>query len=103
MRPWLIVAAIGLGTFLWRFSFIAALGRFQIPEWVPAALRFVPAAVLAALALPAVTSVNGELMLSPTNERLVAAIIAAAVAWWTKNVLATIAVGMGALWLLQAL
>ena len=35
------------------------------------------------------------------NERLLAATLAAAVAWLSKNVWLTVGVGMGALWLLQ--
>ncbi len=40
--------------------------------------------------------------LSIQNERLIAALIAGAVAWYAKNVWLTVGIGMGALWLLQA-
>jgi branched-subunit amino acid transport protein len=103
VTAWVVVVAIGVGTFLLRFSFIAALGRLDLPEWVPRALRFVPPAVLAALTLPAVAFAGGELALAPSNERLMAAILATLVVSWTKNAAATIATGMTALWILQAL
>ena len=41
--------------------------------------------------------------LGPQNLRLLAGTLAALVAWRTRNVLATIAAGMGALWILGAL
>lgn len=43
------------------------------------------------------------LALSMTNVRLWAGLLAALVAWRTKNFLLTLAVGMAALWMLQAL
>lgn len=101
---WLAIAVIGAGTFLLRFSFLFV---FEYLETVPAGLerglRFVPAAVLAALVVPAVVVLDGTLAVTPGNPRLVAAGIAALVAWRTENILATIVVGMTALLLLQAL
>jgi len=44
---------------------------------------------------------GGALDLSFGNVRLLAGVLAALVAWRTKNVLLTIAVGMVALWVLQ--
>ncbi|MBF8282806.1 MAG: Branched-chain amino acid transport, partial [Anaerolineales bacterium] len=46
---------------------------------------------------------RGALDLSLGNARLLAGGLAMLVAWRTKNVLLTIAVGMGALWILQAI
>jgi branched-subunit amino acid transport protein len=58
--------------------------------------------VMAALVLPALVNVNGAIDLSLGNERLLAGALAAFVAWRTRQVLLTLAVGMAALWLLQA-
>jgi branched-subunit amino acid transport protein len=99
---WVLVVLIGLGTWLIRLSFLALLGRVeQVPPTIGRVLRFIPAAVLAALVLPALTHSAGELDLA--TDRFAAGAFAAIVAWRTKNVLATIGVGMGALWLLQVL
>lgn len=99
---WALVAMIGVGTWLIRLSFLALLGRVQrVPPAVGRVLRLIPAAVLAALVLPALTHAPGEFDLA--TDRFVAGAIAGVVAWRTKNVLATIAVGMVALWLLQAI
>jgi len=100
---WLLFIAIALGTFSLRFSFIYLFGKIEMPDWLRRALRFVPASVLAALVFPALTQPAGTLDLSLGNVRLLAGIGGALVAWRTKNVLLTIAVGMVLFWILQAL
>lgn len=100
---WLLFIALALGTFLLRFSFIYLFGKVDMPDWLRRALRFVPASVLAALVFPALTYPNGALDLSLGNIRLLAGLGGALVAWRTKNVLWTIAVGMILFWVLQAL
>jgi len=100
---WLLIFGIALGTSALRFSFIYLFGKIEMPDWLRRALRFVPASVLAALVFPALTHPAGGLDLSLGNVRLLAGIGGALVAWRTKNVLLTIAVGMVLFWILQAL
>ena len=99
---WVVMVVAAVGNLVLRYSFIGLLNRSldEIPDLARRALRLIPAAVLAALIAPALTHPGGGLDL--WNERLLAGVIAALVAWRTKNVLATISVGMAALWLLQA-
>lgn len=99
--PALLVA--GLVTFAIRLSFIALLGKVALPPILTRALRFVPPAVLSAIILPELVMRDGALDLRPVNARLLAGVLAAVVAWRTRNVLLTIAVGMAALWALQAM
>ncbi len=99
---WLLFVAIGLGTFTLRFLFIYLFGKIEMPTWLSRALRFVPAAALAALVFPALTHPAGHLDLSLNNFRLLAGLGGALVAWRTRNVLLTILVGMFLLWSLQA-
>jgi branched-subunit amino acid transport protein len=98
---WLLFIAIGLGTFLERFLFIYLFGKIAMPEWLSRALRFVPAAALAALVFPALTHPSGHLDLSLQNFRLLAGLGGAMVAWKTRNVLLTILAGMLLLWLME--
>ena len=98
---WLLFIAIGLGTFLLRFLFIYLFGKTEMPDWLRRALRFVPAAALAALVFPALTHPAGHLDLSLHNFRLLAGLGGAIVAWKTRNVLLTILVGMVLLWILE--
>ena len=97
---WLTIIFAGLLTFLTRLSFIFLLGRWQLPLGLARALRFVPPAVLSAIIFPEVLINGGGLHLGADNLRLWAALLAALVAWRTRSVLLTIAVGMGALYLL---
>ncbi len=103
MNPWLIVIAIGIGTLLLRGSFLAMLGPGSISPAVQRALRFVPAAVFPAIALPAVFLVNGSYVMAFDNYRIYAAIVAAFVGYRTKNLSLTTIAGLATLWALQAL
>ena len=97
MNIWLVMIMAGLLTFATRLSFILLLDRIRVPEWFRRGLRFVPVAVLSAIILPELTSPNGRLLLSWRNPQLLAGAVAILVAWRTKNVILTIAAGMGAL------
>jgi branched-subunit amino acid transport protein len=99
----IVVVVIGVGSYLFRLSFIGAVGgRRTLPTALLRAFEFIAPSVLAALVLPALVRPEGSVDLSPANLRLVAGILAALVAWRTRDVLLTTAVGLGALWVLQA-
>ena len=103
MNYWLIIIAMGVVTFGIRLLPIVLLGRIEIPVVVQRALRFVPPAVLSAIIAPELLMSGGQIDLSLGNARLIAGVLATVVAWRTKNVLLTIAVGMIALWVLGAI
>ena len=100
---WLTIAGAGAVTFALRLSFIALLGRIEIPLVFGRALRFVPAAVLTAVVVPLLFYENGSLEASSGNERLLAGLVAALIAWRTRSVLFTLGGGMATLWALQAM
>jgi branched-subunit amino acid transport protein len=100
---WATMFAMALVTLMSRLSFIAAWGRITLPEGLREALRFVPPAVLAAIILPALVIRDGQLNLSPDNDRLIAGLVATMIAWRTRNALATIVVGMVTLFLIGML
>ncbi|WP_435183127.1 AzlD domain-containing protein [Halobellus sp. EA9] len=98
---WGAIVALGVCTFAIRGSFIYLFGRLDdVPDRLVHALRFVPPAVLAALAVPAIVAPGGTIALVG-NERLLAGIVAAAATWYVEDVFATIAAGMATLWLLR--
>jgi branched-subunit amino acid transport protein len=101
MTLWLTLLFMGLVTYALRLSMIVLLEKWEIPPLVQRGLRFVPPAVLSAIIFPEMFRPNGTLDLSLGNARLIAGLLAALVAWRTKNVLLTIIVGMGALWIMQ--
>jgi len=100
---WLTIVGMGLVTYAIRLSLIALLGRVELSPTFQRALRFVPPAVLSAIIFPEILRPNGTFHLSWANPRLLAGLLAGLVAWRTKNVLLTIAAGMVALWILQAI
>jgi branched-subunit amino acid transport protein len=101
MNVWLLLIGMGIVTYAIRLSLIVLIGRVDVPPLIQRALRFVPPAVLSAIIFPELLRPGGTLDLSPGNVRLLAGVLAAGVAWRTKNVLLTIGVGMVALWVLQ--
>lgn len=101
MNLWMVMLVIGLFTFLTRWSFIALLERIRLPAAFQRALRFVPIAVLSAIIAPEIGYLDNTLFLSPQNPRLLAGIAATLVAYFTKNVVWTIAAGMVFFWVLE--
>lgn len=100
---WLVAIVAGLITFALRLSFIIGQERIPMPALLRRALRFVPVAVLIALIVPELLRRDGTWAFSFGNTRLLAGLLATAVAWTTRNILFTIAAGMLALLLLEAL
>lgn len=98
---WGVVAVVGAVTFAFRHSFVYLFDRVDgVPPRLRAPLRYVPAAVLAALVGPALLGpVAGP---GPAvTARTAAGAVAVVVAWRTENAAATLAVGMVALWLFR--
>jgi branched-subunit amino acid transport protein len=99
---WGLIVVIGVATYLIRVSFIGLFGYLDgVPDPVERGLRYVPAAVLAALVVPAFVTLGGEAGLAA--DRLVGGALAAGVAWRTESVFATMAAGMGGLWVMRFL
>lgn len=100
---WLLLFLIGITTYLIRLSFIFLFGKFDVPLWLRRTLKYIPPAVLSAIIFPDLFIHSGAIEISLTNPRLVAGIIAAVIAWKTKNILLTISIGMISLWIMQYL
>jgi branched chain amino acid efflux pump len=111
---WLLIFAVGAITYTARLSFIALFARRDMPPLLAEALKHVPVAMVTAIVVPAVVFMPpGVLRIDPANAKLIAALVAGAVAWWSQGTVttvavgrsaaATIAVGMIVLWLLRYL
>ena len=103
MNLWFVIIGMGVITYAIRLSMIVISGQIQLGDHLQRALRYVPPAVLSAIILPEMLLPGGTLDLSLSNERLLAGLIAIVVAWYTQNMIWTVAVGMIALWILQAI
>ncbi len=98
MSPfWLLILGLALTSFLPRASFILLFARWPVPALLRRALRYVPAAVFSAILVPGLVMSAGLLHIGFDNPRLLAGILAGAVAWRTRNTLLTIVIGMLAL------
>jgi branched-subunit amino acid transport protein len=103
MSFWLVMLIAGMLTYAIRLSFILLWGKVNVPEWLQRALHYVPPAVLTAIFVPELFFRNGTIDISAGNDRLIAGLLSALVAWRTRNIMLTIVVGMAALLLLQQL
>jgi len=98
---WLAFVLAALATHIPRASFIVAGGRVKLPGSLTRALRYAPAAALAALIVPDIVLVGGGLQ--PVNPKLFATIAVFIVATQWRNPWLPFIVGMGVLWSAQAL
>ena len=99
---WVLIVALALGTWLMRSLPIMLHGHVPHPPWLERFLKHVPVAALTALVVPGARSTCTPA--APTRSRRRASsprVLALFVALRTKNVLATLVVGMAVLWLGQ--
>lgn len=92
----LMIAGMTAVTFGVRYFLFALAERVRMAPWIEASLKYIPPAVLTAIVLPAVLLPRGDWHLSFSNPYLVAAVAATAAGVLTKNLLATIAIGLSA-------
>ena len=95
MNEALLIVGMLAATFSSRYPILALFSRVPMPKPLFRALRFVPTAVLVAICAPAILKPGGELALDWHNAYLIGSLVAIAVAWKTRNLLATIVLGMG--------
>lgn len=94
----LILGMAGV-TFLTRYLLIALVGRWQLPQALGRWLAYVPIAAFAVIVVRGTLAPQGEVTLDPRNPYLWGALAAGLVAWRSKNVILTVAAGLGGLWL----
>ena len=91
---WTIIALIGIGTYLIRFSFLGLLGGTELPDWALRFLRYTPVAVIPGLIAPAVIwpAANGG---ETEPVRILAAAAALLAGCWLKSTLWAVVAGGG--------
>ena len=94
-------AAIAMTLLTFAGTMILLFSHVSLPRIVQKGLRFVPAAVFTALVVPDIFVRSGAIQLGLSNPKAAAALVAALVAWKTRNTLLTILSGMAALHLLR--
>jgi branched-subunit amino acid transport protein len=102
MSPMLQIVLAGIGTYLFRVSFIALAGRIgEIPARVETMLSMIPPAVLAAIAADSLLF-SGD-SLRGLDEWHIAIVVTALVSYKTKSIAMCLAVGMPLIWGLAAI
>jgi branched chain amino acid efflux pump len=97
---WGIIAALGIGTYVIRFSFLGLLGNRAFPACVLRHLRYTAVTILPALITPMVLwpeATGGQI----DPARLAAAAAAIAGGYLTRNAIVAILCGMTTLYLVQ--
>ena len=97
MTLWLVIVGMTVVTFAGRASFLLLPAQVQLPGLFVRSLRYVPAAVLTAIWAPELLLQKGVLSLALGNERLLAGMVAIAVAWRYRVTFGTIVAGLAAL------
>lgn len=100
---WLTIVLLTVATILTRSSFFFLGHAVKLPPKVQHALRYAPAAALAAIVAPDLLSADGALHLAWSNPKLIAGVGAAAFFLVTRHLLGTIVAGMTMYSLLRAI
>ncbi|WP_224816905.1 AzlD domain-containing protein [Hasllibacter sp. MH4015] len=99
---WFVIVALGVATYLVRFSFLGLIGDRQLPDWLMRHLRYTPVAILPALVTPAIVwpeATGGQV----SAVHLLAAVTALGVGYWRKNAVVAAVAGMAAYLVLRAM
>jgi len=93
---WTLAVIAGLAgvTVLTRCFFFILDRPWTLPGWVERALQYAPVAALAGVIAPEVVMSGGELVGTWQDARLFGALVGAAVYFWRRSVLLTMAAGM---------
>jgi branched-subunit amino acid transport protein len=94
VSPTVVLVLVCVVTWLLRVALVAIVPAVHLPERIQGALDDVAPAVLAALVVSSLAHGRGVLGLDPAE--IVAAAVAAAVAWRTGHLALTVVVGVAA-------
>ncbi|MEM7439986.1 MAG: AzlD domain-containing protein [Pseudomonadota bacterium] len=100
VQIWVIITALAVGTFFFRWSGLGLLGGRELPPWVLRHLRYTAVAILPGLIAPFVLwpPATGGV---PDASRLAAAAVVFGLAVGTRNVVLAVISGFVALFAVQ--
>ena len=96
-----IIFSFFIVTFATRFGCVALFRQTKMPVWLERWLRHIPTAILTALIIPALILPKGQVDITLHNHYLLAGILAAIVAYKSRNIVSTIVLGMGTMIVLR--
>jgi branched-subunit amino acid transport protein len=105
MRSEILIIIIGMAivTYFTRIGALALFRFIGVPTWLNRWLKYVPVAILTALIVPSLLLPQGYLDISINNHYLIAGILAAVVAYKSRNIIATLGLGMSVMLVLKLL
>jgi branched-subunit amino acid transport protein len=89
-----VIAGLACVTVLTRCFFFILDRPWTLPNWAERALQYAPVAALAGVIAPEVVMAGGDLVATWQDARLFGAVAGAALYFWRRSVLATMAAGM---------
>ena len=100
MSNWALIIYCGLITYLTRFSMIALIKKEMFNDRIREVLSYVPSAIFPAIIFPPVFLDNTGSLDLEGNPKIWAAAIAILAGYISKNIIATIFVGLTSYWFL---
>jgi branched-subunit amino acid transport protein len=97
---WSLIIYAGIITFVTRFSMIFLLKKDILNNKAKKILSFVPAAIFPAIIFPPIFLDNDGSIDLENNPKILAAILAIIVGFFSKNIIATIFTGLISYWIL---
>ena len=97
---WSLIIYAGIITFATRFSMIFLLKKDILNNKAKKILSFVPAAIFPAIIFPPIFLADAGSVDLESNPKIVAAIFAIIVGYFSKNIIATIFTGLISYWFL---
>tara|TARA_B110000238_G_C15901700_1_gene342319 strand:- start:204 stop:518 length:315 start_codon:yes stop_codon:yes gene_type:complete len=97
---WSLIVYAGIITFITRFSMIFLLKKDILNNKAKKILSFVPAAIFPAIIFPPIFLDDDGTVDLENNPKILAAIFAIIIGYFTKNIIATIFAGLISYWFL---
>tara|TARA_B100000787_G_scaffold22633_1_gene15239 strand:- start:203 stop:520 length:318 start_codon:yes stop_codon:yes gene_type:complete len=97
---WTLIIYAGIITFATRFSMIFLLNKDILNDKAKKILSFVPAAIFPAIIFPPIFLDDAGSVDLDSNPKILAAIFAIIVGYFSKNIIATIFAGLISYWFL---
>ncbi|QRQ86889.1 AzlD domain-containing protein [Cupriavidus oxalaticus] len=91
---WIALVGMAVVTVITRALFLMAGEHVSVPDRIQRALRYAPAAALAAIILPDLMTWQGHFTAALSNYKLMAGVVATAFYLLTRRMVGMIAVGM---------
>tara|TARA_B100000989_G_scaffold87087_1_gene62726 strand:+ start:755 stop:1069 length:315 start_codon:yes stop_codon:yes gene_type:complete len=95
---WLSIIIAGILTYFTRMTMIALVDRDMLGDKIKAVLAYVPSAVFPAIIFPAIFINDYGTYIEINDPKIIGAIVAIIVGYFSKNVIATIFSGLISYW-----